>query len=299
MKKTLSLILTTIMLASVLVGCGGSGSKENTVTVSSKQYTENLILGEMYAQLIEAKTDLTVERKLNLGGTSVIMPAMTEGEVDLYFEYSGTICSEILKADTIKMDAETALSTAQSGMNSDHDMTFFEPVGLNNTYAVGIPAALQADLGITKISELKEYAPDLVFASGHTFRTRVSDGYDALLELYGLEFKGSEIMDSTLMYEASATGAVDVVVAFATDALLMKYDIVLLEDDLGLFPPYHGAPLCRNEVLTAYPELEEVLNLLSGKIDDTTMQGLNYQCDVENKDIAEIATNFLTEQGLI
>jgi len=298
-RKTLAAFaLAAVVLAGLLGGCASKSG--NTVVVASKQFTENIILGEMYAQLIEEKTDLPVERKLNLGGTSVIMPAIESGEADIYFEYTGTICSEILKKDTAGgITADQALEYATDGMQDQYDMTFFTPVGLNNTYAVGMPRSKVEKLGITKLSELKDHASDLVFGAPHTFYTRISDGYDALTETYDLSFRETKKMDQTLMYEAAANGELDVVIAFATDSMLLKYDIVLLEDDLELFPPYHGAPLCRNEVLEAHPELKEVLNLLAGKIDDKTMQELNYQVDIEKRKPEDVAREFLTEQGFI
>ncbi len=298
MKKTLVLVLAVLMLAGVLGAC--SSKSGDTVVVASKQYTENILLGEVYAQLIEAKTDLKVERKLNLGGTSVIMPATESGEIDFYFEYSGTICSEILKIDTAGgITADYALQTATEGMQDDHNMTYFDPVGLNNTYAVLMPRTTAQELGVSKLSELKNHAPDLAFGATHTFYARISDGYDSLTELYELAFKESKKMDQTLMYEATSTGELDVVIGYATDALLLKYDLVILEDDLELFPPYHGAPLCRNDTLEEHPELKEVLNLLAGKIDNVAMQALNYEVDIENRNVEDVARDFLIEQGFI
>lgn len=298
MKKTLVILLALLMLTGVLGAC--SSKSGDTVVVASKQFTENIILGEVYAQLVEAKTDLKVECKLNLGGTSVIMPAMESGEVDFYFEYTGTICYEILKIENEGgITADYALETATEGMQNDHSMTFFTPVGLNNTYSVLIPRAKAQELGVSKLSELKDHAPELAFGATHTFYARISDGYDSLTELYELSFRESKKMDQTLMYEATSTGELDVVIGYATDALLLKYDLVILEDDLELFPPYHGAPLCRNDTLEAHPELKEVLNLLAGKIDDVTMQTLNYQVDIESRNVEDVARDFLVEQGFI
>lgn len=298
MKKVISLLLVAVLAVSMLTACGGGGGDK--VTIGSKQYTENILLGEMYAQLIEAKTDIKVQRKLNLGGTSVCMPAMEKGEIDLYFEYTGTAYNEILdhemKAGTT---AAEVLKTCQSELKADHGITMLDPLGLNNTYAIAIKTARMGELKVNSISDLAAIAPDLKFGAGHTFYTRVHDGYDGIVATYGLNFKEALKMDTSLLYEAADKNELDVIVVFGTDSLLKKYDMTCLVDDKSLFPPYEGAPIVRNETLEKYPELYDVLNVLAGKIDDATIQNLNYMVDVEQKSVEEVAKNFLTENGYI
>lgn len=295
MKKRIALLLALTLLVTLFTGCG---SKKG-VTIGSKQFTENIVLGEVYAQLIEAKTDIPVTRKLNLGGTSVCMPAMEKGEIDLYFEYTGTAYNEILDHELEPgTTADEILEVCQTELN-DQGITMFDPLGLNNTYALAIKTARMDEFGITTISELAPISDQIRFGAGHTFYTRVHDGYDGIVATYGLNFQESLKMDTSLLYEAADKDELDVIVVFGTDALLKKYNMTTLEDDKGVFPPYQGAPICRNEALEEYPELKEVLNTLAGAVDDETIQDLNYQVDVEKRSVEDVAKEFLTNNGYI
>lgn len=296
MKKKIFAAVFTISLMFVLFsGCAGTG-----ITVGSKQFTENILMGEMYAQLIEANSDIAVTRKLNLGGTAVCFSAMEKGEIDLYFEYTGTAYNEILDMElTPEVTSEEILSICQTKLNNDYGFSLFDPVGINNTYALAIREDKTEELGVSRISDLTAISGALRFGAGHAFYTRAHDGYDGIVATYGLNFKESLKMDTSLLYEAIDTGDLDVIVVFSTDSLLKKYDMRILEDDGGVFPPYHGAPLCRNEALEAYPELREIINSFAGAIDDSTMQELNYQVDVESRSVEDVAKEFLTQNGYI
>lgn len=295
MKRRIALLLALTLLVTLFTGCG---SKKG-VTIGSKQYTENILMGEIYAQLIEAKTDIPVTRKLNLGGTSVCMPAMEKGEIDLYFEYTGTAYNEILDHELEPgTTADEILEVCQTELN-DQGITMFDPLGLNNTYALAIKTSRMDEFGITTISELAPISDQIRFGGGHTFYTRVHDGYDGIVATYGMNFKESLKMDTSLLYEAADKDELDVIVVFGTDALLKKYDMTTLVDDKGVFPPYQGAPICRNEALEEYPELKEILNTLAGAVDDATIQDLNYQVDVEKRSVEDVAKEFLTNNGYI
>ena len=297
-KRIVSLLLLLILLLTMMSACGsGSG---DSITIGSKQYTENILLGEIYAQLIEAKTDVKVVRKLNLGGTSVCMPAMEKGEIDLYFEYTGTAYNEILDHELQPGTTnEEILAACKSELDADHGITMFDPLGLNNTYALAIKTERKSEFGVTTISDLAPLSSGLKFGAGHTFYTRVHDGYDGIVATYGLQFQEALKMDTSLLYEAADTNALDVIVVFGTDSLLKKYDMTTLVDDKGVFPPYEGAPICRNEALEKFPELKDVLNSLAGKVDDATIQDLNYQVDVEQRTVEDVAKEFLTSNGYI
>ena len=227
------------------------------------------------------------------------MPAMEKGEIDLYFEYTGTAYNEILDHELEPgTTADEILEVCQTELN-DQGITMFDPLGLNNTYALAIKTARMDEFGITTISELAPISDQIRFGAGHTFYTRVHDGYDGIVATYGLNFQESLKMDTSLLYEAADKDELDVIVVFGTDALLKKYDMTTLEDDKGVFPPYQGAPICRNEALEAYPELKEVLNTLAGAVDDETIQDLNYQVDVEKRSVEDVAKEFLTNNGYI
>lgn len=297
MKRGISLALGVVMAAGIFTGCGKSS---NGITIASKQFTENILLSEMYAQLIEAGTDLKVTRKQNLGGTSVCFPAMEKGEIDIYVEYSGTAYNEILKLpNSTGMSSDEIYETAKTGLSEKHNITMFSPIGINNTFALGMSKSAAAERGIATMSDLAAASGELRFGANHIFYTREADGYDAMTERYGYNFSAAEKMDTSLLYEAIDQKQLDIIVIYATDSLLVKYDMIVLKDDKELFPAYHGAPICRNETLEAHPELNDVLNKLAGLIDDETMQQLNYQVDVEHKTPEEVAKQFLTDQGLL
>lgn len=298
MKRIVSIVMAVLLLGACLSGCGGGGAKK--VVIASKLYTENILLSEMVAQLIEDRTDITVERKQALGGTSVCYPAMENGEVDLYVEYSGTIFNEILKRDVDPtLTSDDIYDIVRTELKDNLGITFYDAIGINNTYALGLLKELAAELGVTSMTDLAPHAPELVFGANHLYYTRLYDGYDAMVEKYNLHFKEVLKMDSSLLYDAVAQGQVDVMVVYATDSLLKKYEMTILADDLQMYPAYYGAPMIRTDTLEKYPELNDVLNLLAGRIGDERMQELNYLVDVENKQVDEVAKAFLQEEGLL
>jgi len=296
MKKSICLLLTVVLLAGMFTGCGKA---EDKVVIASKQFTEHILISEIYAQLIENKTDVNLERKFNLGGTLVCFPAMEKGEIDTFFEYSGTAYSEILKMDEISgVSAEEIYQRVVDGMAEQFDITMFGSVGFNNTYALAMKPEKAAELGIFTMSDLANVS-GIRFGCGHTFYDRSHDGYSTMLVRYGMEFADVRRMDSALLYEAIDQGQLDVMVAFSTDGLLKKYDLMLLEDDLEMFPSYQGAPIIRNATLEKYPELAEVLDMLNGRISNDRMQGLNYEVDINNKTPEEVARTFIAAEGLL
>lgn len=299
MKKAtvwICLVLVFVLMMTTLTGCGGSGKK---VVVASKQFTENILLSEIYAQLIEGKTDIKVERKQNLGGTSVCLPAMEKGEIDLYVEYSGTAYNEILKLDGAdQVDADQIYQISKEKLNSEYDMTMFNPIGINNTFALAMLRTKAQELNITNMSELAN-VKDMRFGANHIFYTRKLDGYDKMTELYGMQFTEALKMDTSLLYDAIEQNQLDVMVVYATDSLLKKYDMVILQDDKELFPAYEGAPICRNAVLEEYPELVDILEMLQGRIHDERMQELDYEIDVNGQTPEQVAKQFIEQEGLL
>lgn len=287
----LVLILVTIF---AFVGCSGS----NTITVGSKDFGENILLGEIFAQLIEAKTDLKVHRKLNMGGTFVNFNAMRNKQLDIYPEYTGTALTATLEMDVIN-DPTESYNVVKDEYLKRYDIVWLEPLGFNNTYTLAITPEVAAQYPMETFSDLAAYAPNLVFGAEHEFFDR-QDGFDGLIAEYGLNFKGEPLkMVVALKYQAIGQGDMDITDAFSTDGQLQQFNLKVLEDDKGFFPPYHAAPIIRKATLDAHPELEEVLNLLAGRIGDERMAALNYAADVEGRPTEEVATQFLTEEGLI
>ncbi|WP_170066117.1 glycine betaine ABC transporter substrate-binding protein [Neomoorella humiferrea] len=286
----------TILLLGI-VGCGGGPEVKDTVVVGSKDFTENIILGEIMAQLIEAHTDLKVERKLNLGGTLVNFNALKKGDLDLYADYTGTGLVAILKKDVIN-DPQKAYDTVQKEYNEQLKLKWLKPFGFNNTYTLAVREEVAQQRNLQKISDLKNVASEMVFGAEQEFFNR-PDGYDGLIATYGLNFKSAKQMETGLKYEAIGNKMVDIIDAFSTDGQLITYNLKILEDDKHFFPPYFAAPLVRMDTLEKYPQLEEVLNKLAGQLNDDEMRQLNYQVDEEKKEVAQVARDFLKKKSLI
>lgn len=294
MKKTILAAVLIFALSLTLFGCSG-GDK---VTIGSKDFGENVVIGEMMAQLIEQHTDLKVNRKLNMGGTFVCFEAIKNGDIDIYPEYTGTGLTAQLKMDVIS-DPDAAYQTVAKEFDEQFGIKWLEPFGFNNTYTLAVTDAVYQEYGIETFSDLAGVSGNLVFGAEHEFFDR-QDGFDGLVAMYGITFKGEpKKMNVSLKYQAIGNGDMDVTDAFATDGPIKKFNLKVLEDDKGFFPPYYAAPIIRNETLEAHPELEEILNMLSGKIDDETMTELNYKIDVEGVEIETVAKEFLQSEGLI
>ena len=287
-----ALLLATLALA--FTGC----AKNDTITIGSKDFGENIVIGEMLAQLVEAHTDLKVNRKLNLGGTFVNFNAIKNNQIDIYPEYTGTGLSAHLKMDVIN-DPEESYRVVKDEFIKQFDIVWLGPFGFNNTYTLAVTPEVYETFGVETYSDLAPYASDLVFGAEHEFFDR-QDGFDGLVDLYGISFKGDPMkINASLKYQAIGRGDMDVTNAFATDGPIRQYNLKILEDDLGFFPPYHAAPIVRKEVLDKHPELKDVLNMLEGKLDDATMTELNYLVDVEGKAVEQVATDFLKSLNLV
>jgi osmoprotectant transport system substrate-binding protein len=293
--KTMLMAMALLIFSMTLAGCG---TKQDKIVIGSKNFTENMILGEIFTQLIREKTDLEVEYKENLGGTMVCFEALKKGELDLYPEYTGTGLTAHLKMDVIS-DADKVYEIVKKEFDQRYKITWLEPFGINNTYAVAVSEEFAAKHRLTKVSDLVPFASKLRFGTDHEFFDR-QDGYEGMVKIYGLKFKGEPMkMDIALKYQAIAEGKMDVTDAFATDGQLIRYKLKILEDDRNFFPPYYAAPIVKNETLEKHPELESVLNELAGQISDAEMQQMNYQAESEAKAITDIARDFLVTKGLI
>jgi len=290
---------TAILAIVLLLGLLFSGcTKGDNITIGSKDFGENIVLGEMLAQLVEAHTDLKVERKLNLGGTFVNFNAIKGGQIDIYPEYTGTALTAHLKMDVIN-DPDESYRVVSDEFEKQFDIVWLKPFGFNNTYTLAVTNAVYEQYKIETFSDLASHADTLVFGAEHEFFDR-QDGFDGLVDTYGLSFKGEPLkLNASLKYQAIGRGDMDVTDAFSTDGPIKQYNLKILEDDLGFFPPYYAAPIVRKEVLDAHPELISILNMLSGKLDDETMTELNYFVDVEGMAVETVAHDFLISQHLL
>lgn len=268
-----------------------------TIGIASKNFTEQLILGEMMAQLIESHTDLGVERRFNLGGTMICHEAIARGAIEVYAEYTGTGLTAVLKHDVVA-DPEEALRIVREAYRERFGVEWLEPFGFNNTYTLTVRGDDAQRHGWQKISDLGAMAPEL--RAGFTFEfAERPDGYPGLRDAYGFSFGEMRGLEPALMYEAIARDQVDVICAFATDGRIAAYNLKPLEDDRGFFPPYHAAPIVRAETLREHPELREALAPLAGALDDATMQRLNYEVDEKKRAPADVAREFLVSHDLL
>lgn len=293
-KKGLIFIAVMLMLVISLTACGGSADK---VVVGGKDFTEQDILVHIVSELIEAKTDIEVERKPFLGGSSVVATSQQSGEVDIMVDYTGTGLVSVLKEDVVN-DSDEAYRIVKERYDDEFGIKWLEQLGFNNTFAITMREDMAAEMGIETISDLKEHADSFSFASTQEFLER-EDGYDAMKELYGFEFKEVKAMDPGLAYTAIKEEQVEVNVAFATDGRIPAFNLRILEDDKNLFPPYDAAILIRNDALEEHPELEEVLNSIAGILTDEEMASLNAKVDLEQQDPKKVAKDWLMEKGVI
>lgn len=294
-KKIMIMFAALLVMTLALSGCGGD---KKSVVIGSKDFSENIILGEMFAQLIENNTDIEVVRKLNMGGTFVCFEAIKNGDIDIYPEYTGTGLTAQLKMDVIT-DSEEAYRVVAEEFEKQFNIKWLSPLGLNNTYTLAVTQEVAEEFGVETFSDLAAVSEELIFGAEHEFFNR-QDGFEGLVDAYGMEFAGEpKKMQVALKYQAIGNGDMDVTDAFATDGQIIQYNLKILEDDKGFFPPYYVAPIVKNETLEQFPELEGVLDMLAGMVDDATMTELNYRVDVEGESVETVATDFLTNAGLL
>ena len=270
---------------------------QGPIRVASKDFTEQFILGEMYALLLE-NAGYQVERKINLGGTPIAQQALINNEIDLYPEYTGTGLLTVLQMPVMN-DPQAVYDTVKQAYEEQFQLTWLDPAPMNNTQALAMTQERATELGITTISDMVAVADQLILIGPPEFAER-EDGLPGLQGAYGdFEFANFLAVDPGLRYQAIVNGEADVTVAFGTDGELAAYNLVTLEDDQNLWPPYQVAPVVRQELLTAQPEVATVLNALAPLLTDDTMRQLNNQVSGESQEPADVARAFLVDQGLI
>ena len=271
--------------------------KENLV-IAGKLGPEPEILANMYKILIEEKTDMTVTVKPNFGKTTFLYEALKKGDIAIYPEFTGTVTESLLKpTPQVNHDPEAVYEAARDGIKKQDNLALLKPMAYQNTYAVAVPKKIAQEYGLKTISDLKKVEGHLKAGFTLEFNDR-EDGNKGLQKVYGLHLQVST-MEPALRYQAIQSGDIQITDAYSTDAELARYDLVVLQDDKQLFPPYQGAPLMKATLLEKHPELEAILNKLAGKITAEQMSQMNYQVGVEGKSAAQVARDFLTQEGMI
>ncbi|MBI4446392.1 MAG: ABC transporter substrate-binding protein [Acidobacteria bacterium] len=280
-----------IWLLSLLAVSCRSGER---IVVGSKNFTEQIILGELLAQHIENETGLPVERKLNLGGTFLCHQALLSGEVDVYVEYTGTALTAILKKTPLT-DPEKVLSEVRSAY-APWDIEWLDPLGFNNSFAIIVRGSDARRLHIETISDASRFTPQWRAGFGYEFIER-ADGLKGLSQTYRLVFREpSKVMELGLIYKALADGQVDLIAGDTTSGLISALDLVVLTDDRHYFPPYQAVPLIRKDTLSKYPALRPALERLRGILNENLMRELNFAVDGRKQPVETVVRSLLSRQ---
>lgn len=288
-------LFLVLFLSLFLSAC--STKSQDTITVASKDFTESIIVGELYKQALE-EAGLKVKHQKALGASKILLAAMESGEVDIISEYTSTGVTVILN-ESPEFDPDKAYAIAKEGYEKTYAATWLKMSGLNNSQCIAVTDSISKSLNFTKLSELPEKAGDIRFAATAEFEER-DDGLKGLRDKLGtIEFEDITIFDKGIKYEVLRNGEADMNVCFTTDADLAKGDIKLIEDDILFWPPYHLAPVVSLETLEKHPEIEDILNKISDNLTTESIQVLNAQVDIDGLEYDVVAHDALQSWGLL
>ncbi len=279
----------------VLTSC--APPRPDNPVIGAKNFTEQVILGELLAQEIEARSHLKVERRFYLAGSYICNQALIAGRIDAYVEYTGTALTAILK-QPLDRDPDSALKTIRTLYASRDHVTVADPLGFENTFAMVIRGADSQRLHLTALSQAASYTPQWRLGVGYEFEQR-PDGLPGLSAAYGLHFAAPpRTMDLGLLYRALNARQVDIIAANSTDGPIQAFGLVALEDDRHYFPPYQAVPLVRDEALTRWPGIGDALHALAGRITADDMRRMNEAVDGQHRDPADVVSEFRSRKGL-
>jgi osmoprotectant transport system substrate-binding protein len=280
-------------LALLLTGCV---PKPSGLSIGSKNFTEQLVLGELLAQSLSHFTTLPIDKRFYLAGSYICHQALLAGRIDMYVEYTGTALVAILKQPP-SSDHAAVFNTVKQLYSQQFGLEVLPSLGFDNTFAMVMRGSDARRLRLKTLSDAAAVAPQLRLGVGYEFLER-PDGYKGLAAKYNLKFaEAPRVMDLGLLYRALENNQVDMVAGSNTDGLIAALDLVVLEDDLQYFPPYDAVPIVRRQTLEAHPEIRSALNALSGKITAEDMRRLNYAVDGEKKDAADVVREFLAQKS--
>ena len=303
-KRSLRQILAAFLV--LIVGLAGSyapnfvsaAQKQDTVVIAGKLGSEPEILINMYKQLIEADSNIKVALKPDFGKTTFLYKALKRGDIDIYPEFTGTITESLLTDKPKASNGPGAVySAARDGILRQDSLVLLKPMRFQDTYAVAVKKSYADQYSLKNISDLANVGGSVQAGFTAEFNDR-DDGNRGLKKVYGLDLN-VRTMDPALRYTAINDGQVQIVDAYSTDAEITQYDLIALKDNKHLFPPYQGAPLMKSSLLKKHPELQRILNKLSGKITDAEMSRMNYEVKVRNRTAADVAREYLLKEGLL
>jgi len=281
--------------ALLLAGCAG---KKSGLSIGSKNFTEQLVLGELLAQYLGRFVAAPIEKRFYLAGTYICHQALLAGRIDMYVEYTGTALVAILK-EPPSSDHAAVFNMVKEKYASKFGVEALPSLGFDNTFAMVMRGSDARRLHLKTLSDAAAVAAQLRLGVGYEFLER-PDGYKGLVAKYGLHFREApRVMDLGLLYRALQNNQVDLVAGSNTDGLIAALDLVVLEDDRHYFPPYDAAPLVRRETLQRYPEVASALQRLSGRISAEDMRRMNYAVDGEKKDAAAVVKEFIEKKLVV
>lgn len=290
-----ALAISALAVCLILVSC--SPPHPDHPVIGAKNFTEQVVLGELLAQEIEAKSDLKVERRFYLAGSYICHQALVSGRIDAYVEYTGTALTAILK-QPVDRDPERVLSTVRRLYASRYGVTVGDPLGFENTFAMVIRGDDANRLHLATLSQAAQFTPQWHLGVGYEFEQR-PDGLPGLSAAYNLRFDGApRTMDLGLLYRALVNRQVDMIAANSTDGPIEALNLTALQDDRHYFPPYQAVPLVRDDALRRWPQIGAALKALAGKITADDMRAMNNAVDGEHRDPAEVVRQFRIKKNL-
>ncbi len=272
-------------------------TRQPRIVVGCKNFTEQIILGELIAQQIENKTHLPVERRFYLGGTYIAHQSILAGRISIYPEYTGTALTAVLKQPP-GADRKAVYELVKSEYQKQFHLTLGPPLGFNDTFAIEVRGDDARRLHLQTLSEAAAYTPQWRAGFGYEFMER-PDGYKGLAVTYGLRFAASpRIMELGLLTRALKDHQVDLIAGNMTDGLIPALDLFVLDDDKHYFPPYEAVAVIREQTVAEHPEVKQALDELAGKISDAEMRQLNYAVDGQKRDVKDVVREFLSSKRL-
>lgn len=298
-KFQLSILIITIIsiFALVYANIVEQEKNENYITIGSMDFTEQEILSYLVKYLIQGNLDVKVNQKLSLGSSGIVMNAVASNDIDMYIDYTGTIYGNVLKQPPTT-DLNKIYTYSKEQLKKIYNLNMLDDLNFNNTYTLSVRKDTALKYNLKTISDLSKVSNELIFSPTITFMER-KDCWLGIQDFYNLSFKNVIALDGSPRYIALENKKSDVIDAYSTDALLKKYDLVVLEDDKNFFLPYHAVPIVNDEVLEKYPTLPNILNELATVLNDQVMRELNYKVDEEKQSASSVAKDFLKSNNLI
>lgn len=297
MKKFLRLSVILALIFTMVMSFSGCAKKETVIHIGHKNFTEQRILGQMFAVLIENKLGYKTDVK-ELGGTNIAFEALKSGDIDMYPSYTGTAYVAILGESGLN-DPNEIYDYVKQKYKEEYNIDWLNVLGFNNTYTFAVVSEVAEKYNLKTFSDLSKVADQLTLVATTEFIER-TDGLPGAMKAYGgFDFKDKKSMDAGLRYAAISENKGDVMDAFSTDGKLIEYNLVVLKDDKGFFPPYYVAPILNGDFAEKHQDVAELLNTLGDTITEEEMQQMNYDVDNQHLNERDVAKDFLIKKGLL